>query len=46
MKRHGNKHDIYANPHNGKQTPVPRHNEIKESLVKLILKQLGIDDNH
>lgn len=22
LKRHGNKHDIYANPHNGKQTPV------------------------
>ena len=42
LKRHGNKHDIYANPHNGKQAPVPRHSEIKETLVKKIKGQLGI----
>jgi hypothetical protein len=42
LKRHGNKHDIYANPANGKQTPVPRHSEIKESLCLLIKGQLGI----
>jgi len=42
LKRHGGKHDIYANPINGKITPIPRHNEIKESLVLLIKKQLGI----
>lgn len=42
LKRHGGKHDIYANPINGKTTPIPRHNEIKESLVLLIKKQLGI----
>lgn len=40
LKRHGSKHDIYANPKNGKQAPVPRHSEIKESLVRLIKKQL------
>ncbi|MFU8787696.1 MAG: type II toxin-antitoxin system HicA family toxin [Methylobacter sp.] len=28
LKRHGNKHDIYANPINGRQTPIPRHSEI------------------
>jgi hypothetical protein len=42
LKRHGNKHDIYINPANGKQTPIPRHSEIKESLCQLIRKQLGI----
>lgn len=43
LKRHGQRHDIYTNPHNGRQAPVPRHNEIKDSLVALIKKQLGID---
>ncbi len=42
LKRHGKNHDIYANPKNGKQAPVPRHAEIKESLCQLIRKQLGI----
>jgi len=42
LKRHGSKHDIYANPRNGKQAPVPRHIEIKESLVRMIKKQLVI----
>jgi len=43
LKRHGSRHDIYANPHNGRQAPVPRHAEIKESLVNLILIQLGVE---
>ncbi|OYV17327.1 MAG: hypothetical protein CG438_1370 [Methylococcaceae bacterium NSP1-1] len=38
----GNKHDIYANPANGKQTPIPRHSEIKDTLCQLIRKQLGL----
>ncbi len=42
LKRHGKKHDIYANPRNGKQAPIPRHLEIKDSLVRLIKRQLGI----
>jgi len=42
LKRHGKKHDIYLNPSNGKQAPIPRHKEIKESLCKLIKKQLEI----
>jgi len=36
LKRHCKKHDIYANPNNNRQAPVPRHPEIKESLCKLI----------
>ena len=44
LKRHGSKHDIYANPRNGRQAPVPRQAELKESLCGLIRKQLGIDE--
>jgi len=44
LKRHGSRHDIYANPQNGKQSPVPRHPELKESLCKLIRKQLVIEN--
>ena len=42
LKRHGSRHDIYANSVTGKQAPIPRHPEIKESLVRLIRKQLGL----
>jgi predicted RNA binding protein YcfA (HicA-like mRNA interferase family) len=42
LHRHGKKHDIYANPKNEKKAPVPRHTEIKDSLCKLIKKQLGL----
>ena len=42
LKRHGKKHDVYANPSTGKTAPVPRHREIKDSLCDLIRKQLGL----
>jgi hypothetical protein len=42
LKRHGKKHDVYANPSNGKTAPVPRHTEIRDSLCDLIRKQLGL----
>ncbi|MBT7702087.1 MAG: type II toxin-antitoxin system HicA family toxin [Verrucomicrobia bacterium] len=42
LHRHGKRHDIYANPVTGRRAPVPRHPEIKESLVRLIDKQLGL----
>jgi len=42
LKRRGKKHDIYTNSQNGKQAPVPRHTEIKDSLCGLIRKQLGL----
>ena len=42
LKRSGANHDIYANPRNGRVAPVPRHSEIKESLCRLIRKQLGL----
>jgi len=43
LKRHGANHDIYLNPANGRVAPVPRHNEIKNTLVRAIRKQLGLD---
>ena len=43
LKRHGKKHDIFENTHNGRKAPVPRHAEIKDSLCELIRKQLGLE---
>jgi hypothetical protein len=40
--RHGRRHDLYRNPANGQQAPVPRHREIAESLCALIRRQLGL----
>ena len=42
LHRHGAKHDIYRNPSTGQKSPVPRHTEIKNSLCRLIRKQLGL----
>lgn len=43
FQRHGKRHDLYLNPQNGRKAPIPRHNEIKNSLCALIRKQLGLD---
>jgi predicted RNA binding protein YcfA (HicA-like mRNA interferase family) len=43
LQRHGSRHDIYVNTKSGKRAPVPRHNEIADSLVRIIIKQLGIE---
>jgi predicted RNA binding protein YcfA (HicA-like mRNA interferase family) len=42
LQRHGANHDLYVNPKTGKKAPVPRHAEIKDSLCRLIRKQLGL----
>jgi mRNA interferase HicA len=42
LHRHGSRHDIYLNPATGQKSLVPRHTEIKDSLCRLILKQLGL----
>ncbi|KAF0143418.1 MAG: type II toxin-antitoxin system HicA family toxin [Nitrospirota bacterium] len=39
--RHGSRHDLYKNPATGKKQPVPRHNEIDETLAKHIIKELA-----
>lgn len=41
LVRHGARHDLYRNPKTGKKQPIPRHNEIDESLAKHILKELA-----
>ena len=42
LARSRGKHDIYKNPGNGKNAPVPRHKEIAESLCHLIRSELGL----
>jgi mRNA interferase HicA len=42
LHRHGRRHDIYRNPANGQQAPVPRHRQIAESLCRIIRRQLGL----
>ena len=38
--RHGGRNDWYQNPETKISQPIPRHNEIKDSLSKHILKML------
>jgi predicted RNA binding protein YcfA (HicA-like mRNA interferase family) len=42
LKRHGKRHDIYEHIATGRTAPVPRHTEVRESLCRLIRKQLGL----
>jgi mRNA interferase HicA len=42
LLRSGKRHDIYRNAANGRQSPVPRHREVKNSLCALIRRQLGL----
>ncbi len=42
--RNGRRHDVYRNPANGRQAPVPRHREVADTLCEVIRKQLGIGD--
>ena len=44
LHRHGKRHDIYRNPTNGRQAPVPRHKEIAETLCAIIRRQLGLGE--
>ena len=40
--REGASHTIVMNPVMGRRTPVPRHREIPEPLVRVICRQLGV----
>jgi hypothetical protein len=42
LHRHGKRHDIYRNPANGRQAPVPRHTEIVDCLCAIIRRQFGL----
>ena len=44
LKRHGSRHDLWENPRTGRKAPVPRHTEVKDSLCRLIRRQLGLDE--
>jgi len=41
LLRHGARHDLYKNPRTGKKQPVPRHDEIDDTLARHILKELA-----
>jgi len=43
LKREGGSHSLWINPRNGVIETVPRHKEIKEPLVKKILKNLNAE---
>ena len=38
--RHGSGHDIYINENTGKKISIPRHTEIGNKMVKVILKEI------
>lgn len=44
LHRHGKRHDIYRNPANGRQAPVPRHREVADTLCEIIRRQLGLNE--
>jgi len=37
---HGKRHDIFVHEETGKQIPVPRHNELKNKFLKLVLAEI------
>lgn len=43
LHRPGGRHDIYMNPNTGRKQPVPRHNEIDDTLARHIRKHLGLN---
>lgn len=42
LHHHGGKHDVWLNPSNLAQAPVPRHSTIKQGTVRGICRILGI----
>jgi mRNA interferase HicA len=42
FSHHGGKHDIWINPANGKDAPIPRHAEIKKWTARGICKALDV----
>jgi len=41
LVRRGARHDLYKNPKTGAKQPIPRHEEIDESLARHIIKRLA-----
>ena len=42
LHHHGGNHDVWLNPHNLAQAPVPRHSRIKRGTARGICRILGI----
>jgi mRNA interferase HicA len=42
LNHHGAKHDVWVNPRNLAQAPVPRHSRIKRGTVRGICRILSI----
>ena len=43
LKREGGSHSLWVNPKTGVIEAIPRHQEIKESLAKKILKNFNAE---
>jgi predicted RNA binding protein YcfA (HicA-like mRNA interferase family) len=41
--KHGSRHDIYIHKVTGKKVAVPRHSEIKNKFLKIILSEITKD---
>jgi predicted RNA binding protein YcfA (HicA-like mRNA interferase family) len=39
--RHGSRHDVYIHKVTGKKVTVPRHSEIKNKFLKIILNEIS-----
>ncbi|MFV1995815.1 MAG: type II toxin-antitoxin system HicA family toxin [Verrucomicrobiales bacterium] len=42
LLREGGRHSIWWKPDNRRKSAVPRHSEIRETIVKKICKDLGV----
>lgn len=42
LEREGRSHAIFENSANGRRSPVPRHRELPEPLVRAICRQLNV----
>ncbi|MBA2375073.1 MAG: type II toxin-antitoxin system HicA family toxin [Actinomycetota bacterium] len=42
LKREGSRHSIWWNPSTGARSPIPRHNEIKDTTAREICVQIGV----
>jgi hypothetical protein len=42
LHHHGGKHEFWINLATAKRTPLPRHNEIRNSLARAVCDQLGV----
>jgi len=40
FSHHGKRHDIYVHEETGKQIPVPRHSEMRNKFVKMVLAEI------